>query len=373
MAKDDIGGVWRTIGGRRVFIKTGQSLSDAMKESGKFNKKKNLSEEEKSELINETMNKRQAIIEKLDKETEDLNEYDKYNLAVSKLEQSENMQPTERQYWASVRDKYVSNEKAREKSIEANKSAGQKTADLIKENNIKTFGDEIKEQKLTDRDAKDVLKMLNDEGSDFTFDDDVKIEDGKIKTNVGVFMPDERGYVNRELEIPVDKNETYDSLEEKMRDWQSRHSTPDSFEDEDFKISKKEATNYTADEQSILDRFGEDYGYDAGDNLKNLRGQIDYMRNPGDSIHRTAERLVEGGDFLIYNGDIKDWLSERNIKYNDDNFFDIYKKEMADKIEGLYNRNAINNSLRQKAFQKYLKEHPGSKISFNDFKDMRKQ
>ena len=29
-------GVWRTIGGRRVFIKEGQSLSDAMKESGKF-------------------------------------------------------------------------------------------------------------------------------------------------------------------------------------------------------------------------------------------------------------------------------------------------------------------------------------------------
>lgn len=32
----ELDGVWRTIGGRRVFIKTGQSLSDAMKESGKF-------------------------------------------------------------------------------------------------------------------------------------------------------------------------------------------------------------------------------------------------------------------------------------------------------------------------------------------------
>lgn len=37
--KDYENGVWRTIGGRRVFIKTGQSLSDAMKESGKFKKK----------------------------------------------------------------------------------------------------------------------------------------------------------------------------------------------------------------------------------------------------------------------------------------------------------------------------------------------
>jgi len=33
---DEQNGVWRTVGGRRVFIKDGQSLSDAMRESGKF-------------------------------------------------------------------------------------------------------------------------------------------------------------------------------------------------------------------------------------------------------------------------------------------------------------------------------------------------
>ena len=33
-------GIWRTIGGRRVFIKDGQSLADAMKESGKFPSRK---------------------------------------------------------------------------------------------------------------------------------------------------------------------------------------------------------------------------------------------------------------------------------------------------------------------------------------------
>lgn len=36
---DDIGGVWRTVGGRRIFIKEGQSLSDAMSKSGKFKNK----------------------------------------------------------------------------------------------------------------------------------------------------------------------------------------------------------------------------------------------------------------------------------------------------------------------------------------------
>lgn len=36
---NDIGGVWRTVGGRRIFIKEGQDLASAMKESGKFSKK----------------------------------------------------------------------------------------------------------------------------------------------------------------------------------------------------------------------------------------------------------------------------------------------------------------------------------------------
>lgn len=34
--KEELDGVWRTIGGRRVFIRKGQDLSSAMKESGKF-------------------------------------------------------------------------------------------------------------------------------------------------------------------------------------------------------------------------------------------------------------------------------------------------------------------------------------------------
>ena len=37
---DETEGVWRTIGGRRVFIKDGDDLATAMKKSGKFKKKK---------------------------------------------------------------------------------------------------------------------------------------------------------------------------------------------------------------------------------------------------------------------------------------------------------------------------------------------
>ena len=48
MAKD-LGGVWRTIGGRRVFIKDGEDLSTAMKKSGKFNFKNKKLKEKKEE------------------------------------------------------------------------------------------------------------------------------------------------------------------------------------------------------------------------------------------------------------------------------------------------------------------------------------
>lgn len=52
---DDIGGVWRTIGGRRVFIKDGEDLETAMKNSGKFKfDKSKIDENKKKTEINDT-------------------------------------------------------------------------------------------------------------------------------------------------------------------------------------------------------------------------------------------------------------------------------------------------------------------------------
>lgn len=59
-------GVWRTVGGRRIFIKDGQSLSDAMKKSGKFKLekkdikgtlKKQLTEKQRKQKIEELKEK----------------------------------------------------------------------------------------------------------------------------------------------------------------------------------------------------------------------------------------------------------------------------------------------------------------------------
>lgn len=54
MAENDLGGVWRTIGGRRVFIKDGQDLATAMRESGKFG---NIKEKEEDNSDNKEFHK----------------------------------------------------------------------------------------------------------------------------------------------------------------------------------------------------------------------------------------------------------------------------------------------------------------------------
>ena len=66
-------GVWRTIGGRKVFIKEGQDLESAMKESGKFNNKKDntfdMNEEEKK--------KYEEVGKKIDDLTKEIDENNK--------------------------------------------------------------------------------------------------------------------------------------------------------------------------------------------------------------------------------------------------------------------------------------------------------
>ena len=47
----ELGGVWRTIGGRRVFIKDGQDLVSAMRESGKFNTNKKSTNRQKDDIM----------------------------------------------------------------------------------------------------------------------------------------------------------------------------------------------------------------------------------------------------------------------------------------------------------------------------------
>lgn len=73
MAKkfDDEDGVWRTIGGRRIFIKDGEDLATAMKKSGKFKRIKDIEHQQRK------INNELAGLTGKDKEIAD-EEYDAY-------------------------------------------------------------------------------------------------------------------------------------------------------------------------------------------------------------------------------------------------------------------------------------------------------
>lgn len=65
-------GVWRTVKGRRIFIKDGQSLTDAMKESGKFTSNRN---KEIQEKLRQQFNKNEKVKRKSLETFEDKLEY----------------------------------------------------------------------------------------------------------------------------------------------------------------------------------------------------------------------------------------------------------------------------------------------------------
>ena len=59
----DLGGVWRTVGGRKIFIKDGEDLATAMKKSGKFKNKKD-DKEEKIKQLKKKMEEAKGFFEK---------------------------------------------------------------------------------------------------------------------------------------------------------------------------------------------------------------------------------------------------------------------------------------------------------------------
>lgn len=63
--KEDLGGVWRTVGGRRIFIKDGQDLYEAMNDSGKFtNLKKTNSQRKAKERTTSQVDKEYELYKK---------------------------------------------------------------------------------------------------------------------------------------------------------------------------------------------------------------------------------------------------------------------------------------------------------------------
>lgn len=77
--------------------------------------------------------------------------------------------------------------------------------------------------------------------------------------------------------------------------------------------------------------------------LQNLKDQIDAMRYGGRSIYQTALDYVEGGSYLVYYGDCRQFLKEllqetdeEANRYDDDRVWRLYCHLVARTMANLY-------------------------------------
>lgn len=199
---DSENGVWRTVGGRRIFIRNGQDLSSAMKESGKFNNSSNKTFERKYDSVEDRYNKDEDFRDMLKEEHEktlkatrgEINSYfdleyrDKeigskddlykmindnyYNVGKEDFDKIYSEEATARynkvdKEWQELskkmekdynefgttnwKDEKKLNELSAKRdrlSIYNDEVEKQKTSDLMKEMGVRTFADEIKDKEI---------------------------------------------------------------------------------------------------------------------------------------------------------------------------------------------------------------------------------
>jgi len=238
-----------------------------------------------------------------------------------------------------------------------------------------------------ERDLQDVVKSLNDEGSDFSWSIN-EYKDGKASLNVGVFMPDERGYVDRDVEFDLkgikgNTAEGYSQIEDKIREWQDKHSSPDTFYDDDNKqektknyVDKKKTNNTTKKDNNDwlpkatkIKEQGTSNRKQVSDNIQahilsyydspqDFVEQMDVFDNLPTTWHR-GEEMAKQGFYSVYYDDQRKFLDDLKInpsnkKFSDDKVFKTYTSLIGRESAKLYDKikkhqaETINNYKKRK-------------------------
>lgn len=396
-------GVWRTIGGRRVFIKKGQSVSSAMKESGKFNK------------ANKTKKEREAEFEK--------NIEEQYNRFHGKT------------------DKEVAEEIAKERGerLLTDKEQKQREVEFMK--NLEKEVDNKKQAKAGSKITSDSYNKQMD--AEYK-----KLKDGKISTEEYLKNTDkisdeyykERNKLYDDYK-KIDKNAknegTIDELREKYEKASgTKGSNDDSFTMYNSKYDKEVKVKKGADGKWI-DSDGNKYmGYLSKEDVKSyFKGDWKEQKSNANDIinsqlNKTRDAKVEVAEALglkfekdnqwkstsqlykeqkgkdlvetaINSKDAKkyqDFVSEYRNKelkgektsFSDRADIDKYAKENGLDADSLYYMSKIasesdrrklrkasetdsgNSDWVKKAFQDYKKEHPKTKLTIDDFRKKQK-
>lgn len=446
-------GVWRTIGGRRVFIKKGQSMADAMKESGKFKtgKKEEVKEDHTFEMTEEEEKEKNKKKENkaLGKDLDDLGKEKMDGEGAKKLfdDGEKPKEPFSREKFVNdkeYRNQYLdkldneTKEKAKaywEKEDEQRKGKAlgrgldslgkEELNEKAKENlfNAKD-GNTNYRDKITDvakNSKEDNVTLDVETGKPVSFekgysvsfqqstddyDDDEyaeKVRECREKCDGKVYAGKYGG--DAEASFHTDslddaKEIMYKYNQESIWDWQ--HETL--IMNDKYDASKNQ-TNYK-EEKSTNEIMNDAIRQKAGKNKvkedlpqkteiktqgtsnrkevsENIQAHIlDYYESPEAFLDQmdnmnaptkwhAGEELAKGGNYMIYYDEQREFLDSLKInpkgkRFNDDRVFSTYTSLIGRESAKLYDR------LTKNAYKKYLKEHPGSEMSLEDFKKMRK-
>lgn len=446
---DESEGVWRTVGGRKIFIRNGQDLASAMKESGKFSRvarHQNLYKETSEEKETETSKEKNTQ----QKENNDEPSNDKnygYGKKTDKIKVYDEKEKT-----TNWQDQIKANNAKLEKDLQAfqEKHKNDMTNEKVQEEYYGMFRkNERANAKIKAEHNEPNDKYMNvdayagyKEKFNQTWGEDgqgEKTVSAKMYTNDEFMEHLEDANWHSERQALLYANLTNKELEyikdrTKVSAWGVENLTGKEQVDKLIKEAKSQSANQSmnnairekADElRKNLDEYKKDARTSEIDNAKaNAKINAEDFKKAADESDKVDLINMGDGKYLtIRKGETKEDVirayKEREKKYrenlepevsknlrdprrlwdrdlvdtyiemNERGLFtgkdkDKFTRDMKDmegkplyRPDGIKSEKAtsdtINNRIRQKAYQKYLKEHPNSKMTFNEFKDMYKQ
>jgi len=410
-------GVWRTIGGRRVFIRNGQSLSDAMKESGKFSRVQKNQElykkvDEENKKIDELLDK-----DKKEKEVEDKLVWDRERMLNEKIGSTEGrtnlqtkanevVQEMSREKYDELFDKRVYDEGMSEKTFkqlygerpqESMDETNRKIANHLENvsNVAKEMGDEkgARTNELASQYAREQIKGNNDEKK-------------TIHTASGDYTPEEINKRDKEIKDlyksqwngEMSAKELNDKLEKMRQDGKVSYGELSALQYDASREFDKELDNQSSNKKANVNTISQEE-YDKkpkdykgtlkelvdtaefrGENKEQLRKEYEAMGYDVDK-DKTIVEYENGGATLkpvkISNPNEVGFVQETTMHGGEFNFTNQRLKEMEEQgirpmkssytgggWEGVNSHQNLSTSEEAKAITDAMKKkHPDVKIS----------
>ena len=346
-------GVWRTVGGRRIFIKDGEDLATAMKNSGKFDKKGKTTDEDKRYNTKEQNELKRLAENTKQAQMEYEHAQDKYEHHKFDDNESESKQASRKAY-----------EDAKDRLVKAQREEDEYRASKTIEENKNKYSAEYENYKKAHP------------NTDLTLNDYIKVKQG--------------GVGGTPIKTSESSKETkQDALSKETKGYRhlNESNLGKGYEIEKVTDNGTYQVNYGNDEKKLL-IHQDDTGYyvrngdkkeyfDSNMNQKLEKSGVkgindpkstnEEKRIPGTKMKTTDEKDQKRAMYNAIQNDANRRYDKKEITREErnkiiDDAHDKYIKEKETK-----GNSQINDAIRRKAYQKYLKEHPNSKMKFEDF------